>query len=55
MFELLKGVTLDEKFSDQGVDCYQLGGGNYQNQYYLVSEEGTRKLLNQPEVVGFEV
>ena len=55
MFELLKGVTLEEKFSEQGVDCYQLSGGNYQNQYYLVSEEGTRKLLNQPEVVGFEV
>lgn len=55
MFELLKETMLQPEFCDQGVSCYRLTGGNFQNQYYLVSEEGTRKLLNQPEVVGFEV
>ncbi len=55
MFELLRGTTIVPEFSEEGVDCYRLAGGNYANRYYLVSEEGTRKLLNTPEVVGFEV
>lgn len=55
MFELLEGAVLEPEFSDQGVDCYRLSGRQFLNQYYIVSEEGTRKLLNQPEVVGYEV
>lgn len=55
MFELLEGTKLSPVFSDDGVDCYRVTGREYQNQYYVVSEEGTRKLLNTPEVVGFEV
>lgn len=55
MFELLNDVQLVPEFSDSGVDCYRLEGGSFVNQYYVVSEEGTRKLLNHPEVVGFEV
>lgn len=48
-------VRLVSEFSDQGVDCYKLDGGNYQNEYYIVSEAETRKLLNSPEVVGYDV
>ncbi len=55
MFEALKGVSLKPSFNDNGVACYSLTGGNFKNRYYVVSEKGTRKLLNQPEVVGFEV
>ena len=48
-------VKLAPEFSEQGVDCYRLEGGNYENEYYVVSEAETRKLLNTPEVVGYEV
>ncbi len=48
-------VQLVKEFSDQGVDCYKLAGGNYVNEYYVVSEAETRKLMNSPEVVGYEV
>ena len=48
-------VKLVPEFSEQGVDCYRLEGGNYENEYYVVSEAETRKLLNTPEVVGYEV
>ena len=53
MFELLNGVTITPEFSDQGVDCYRLVGGNFENEYYVVSEAETRKLLNTPEIVGY--
>ncbi len=55
MFELLNGVTIVPQFSDHGVECYRLEGGNFVNKYYIVSEEGTRRLLNTPEIVGYEV
>ncbi len=48
-------VKLAPEFSEQGVDCYRLEGGDYLNEYYIVSEAETRKLLNVPEVVGYEV
>lgn len=48
-------VKLVPEFSEQGVDCYRLAGGDYENEYYIVSEAETRKLLNTPEVVGYEV
>lgn len=48
-------VMLVPEFSEQGVDCYRLEGGDYVNEYYIVSEAETRKLLNVPEVVGYEV
>ena len=48
-------VKLVPEFSEQGVDCSRLEGGNYENEYYVVSESETRKLLNTPEVVGYEV
>lgn len=55
MFELLKGTVLEPEFTADGVSCYSLQGGNYLNRYYVTSEEGTRRLLNRPEVVGYEV
>ncbi len=48
-------VKLVSEFSEQGVDCYRLAGGSFLNEYYVVSETETRKLLNTPEVVGYEV
>lgn len=30
-------------------------GGHFLNEYYIVSEAETRKLMNHPEVVGYEV
>lgn len=53
--DVFQGVTLDPLFNDGGVASYQLSGGNFANQYYVVSDKGTRKLLNEPEVVGYEV
>ena len=43
------------EFNEQGVACYKLAGGNYVNEYYVVSEAETRKLQNTPEIVGYEV
>ncbi len=50
-----KNVKIVPEFSDLGVDCYKLQGGDYLNEYYILSEAETRKLLNTPEVVGYEV
>ena len=48
-------TTIVPEFSDLGVDCYRLQGDGLQNEYYILSEAETRKLLNKPEVVGYEV
>ena len=48
-------VNIVPEFCDQGVDCYRLVGGNFLNEYFIVSEAETRKLMNHPEVVGYEV
>ena len=55
MFKAFESVSLEPVFHDSGVNCYRLSGGDFVNQYYITSEKGTRKLLNQPEVVGYEV
>ena len=47
-------VQLTPQFNEQGVSCYSLDG-NYRNKYYIISEAETRKLMNRPEVVGYEV
>ena len=36
---------------DRGVACYRLEGGDYENEYYVISEAESRKLLNTPETV----
>ena len=48
-------VRLVPEFDEQGVACYKLDGADYLNEYYVVSEAETRKLLNTPEIVGYEV
>ena len=45
-------VVLVPEFNEQGVACYRLDGGDYLNEYYIVSEAESRKLLNVPEVVA---
>lgn len=55
MIENWKDVQIVPEFCDQGVDCYRLEGGHFLNEYYIVSEAETRKLMNHPEVVGYEV
>lgn len=48
-------AVLEPVFNEQGVICYRLEGENYVNEYYVTSEAETRKLLNTPEIVGYEV
>ena len=48
-------IELAPVFDEQGVACYKLEGGEYQNEYYVISEAETRKLLNTPEILGYEV
>ena len=48
-------VQIQREFFDQGVSCYKVVGGGFLNEYYIVSEAETRKLMNSPEVVGYEV
>jgi hypothetical protein len=55
LMEKWNEVSLVPEFSEQGVDCYRLEGGDFENEYYVVSEAETRKLMNKPEVVGYEV
>ena len=55
MIENWNDVHIVPEFCDQGVDCYRLEGGSFLNEYYIVSEAETRKLMNHPEVVGYEV
>ncbi|MDO4483566.1 MAG: hypothetical protein Q4C54_03770 [Clostridia bacterium] len=50
-----QNVMISPEFCDQGVDCYRLTGADFINRYYIVSEAETRKLMNFPEVVGYEV
>lgn len=52
---VLDGTYIRREFSDQGVDCYRLLGREFRNEYYIVSEAETRKLLDTPEIVGYEV
>ena len=47
-------VVLVPEFDEQGVACYRLEGGDYENEYYVISEAESRKLLNTPEIVGYE-
>ena len=48
-------VVLVPEFDEQGVACYRLEGGDYENEYYVISEAESRKLLNTREIVGYEV
>lgn len=48
-------VKIAPEFNEQGVSCYRLTGADFLNEYYIISEAETRKLLNTPEIVGYEV
>ena len=37
-------VVLVPEFDEQGVACYRLEGGDYENEYYVISEAESRKL-----------
>lgn len=52
---ILDGAYIEKEFSDQGVECYKLTGSDFKNEYYILSEAETRKLMNTPEIVGYEV
>ena len=47
MIENWNDVHIVPEFSDQGVDCYRLAGGSFVNEYYIVSEAETRKLMSR--------
>ena len=47
MIENWNDVHIVPEFSDQGVDCYRLAGGSFINEYYIVSEAETRKLMSR--------
>ena len=47
-----KDVTIVPEFNEQGVACYKLEGGDYLNEYYIVSEAESRKLLINKMVLG---
>lgn len=55
MMEHWSNACIVPVFNAQGVSCYQLQGIKLLNEYYIVSEAETRKLMNHPEVVGYEV
>ena len=48
-------VVLMPEFDEQDVACYRLEGEDYENEYYVISKAESRKLLNTPEIVGYEV
>ncbi|MBR1758405.1 MAG: hypothetical protein IJ744_06720 [Lachnospiraceae bacterium] len=48
-------VRLTPVFTDEETKCYELTDGNFINQYYIISHPETSRLMNSPEVVGFEV
>ena len=55
MIENWSNACIVPEFHDQGVSCYRLQGIKLLNEYYIISEPETRKLMNHPEVVGYEV
>ncbi|MBQ9201863.1 MAG: hypothetical protein IJ154_05800 [Bacteroidales bacterium] len=54
MSELSATTTLKPISSDRGSAFYQLQTEGLQNEYYIISSEGTRRLMSSPEVVGYE-
>ena len=52
---ILNDTYIEPEFSDQGVKCWRLKGKDFKNEYCIISEAETRKLLSTPEIVGYEV
>ncbi len=51
----LANTVIVPEFDEQGVKCYRVTGKEFKNEYYIVSEAETRKLMQTPEIVGYEV
>lgn len=54
MFKKFEGVNLATEFTHKKATLYRLDAPKLTNKYYIVTSESTRRLLNSPEVVGFE-
>lgn len=54
MIDYLKNATLQKERVQSGASLYSLKADGLNNRYYIVSSEGTRRLMAQPEVVGFD-
>jgi len=54
MFKKLQGVNLVPEYKHNKASLYRLDAKHLVNRYYVVSSPFTCKLLNSPEVVGFE-
>lgn len=54
MFKKLEGVNLVPEYKHDKASLYVLDAENLLNKYYVVTSASTRRLLNTPEVVGFE-
>lgn len=54
MFKKLQDVNLVPEYKHKKAILYRLDAKHLINQYYIVTSEFTRKLLNSPEVIGFE-
>lgn len=50
-----KDIKLIPEFSDGGNSFYKLNSNELLNDYYIISSYESRKLMNHPEVVGYEV
>lgn len=54
MFKKLEGVELIPEYRHDKANLYALEAPELINKYYVVTSASTRRLLNSPEVVGFE-
>lgn len=53
--EKWNNVQLKSVFNDSDVACYRLFGDSFLNEYYVVSHPDSSRLMNSPEIVGYEV
>lgn len=54
MFKKLEGVDLVPEYKHEKANLYIIDAPQLLNKYYVVTSASTRRLLNSPEVVGFE-
>lgn len=54
MHPYLEHTFLQSAGKFKGTDIYSLEGGNLTCKYFVISNEGTRKLLASPEVIGYD-
>ena len=54
MLKKLQDVELVEEYFHRKAHLYRLETPNLENHYYIISSASTRRLLNAPEVTGFE-